>query len=58
MEMKTFHCMNPDENPVPFWMKTVAKKPQEKPEDLVQKFKQNPDAFFPPVIPPGKPKYR
>ncbi len=55
MEMKTYHCMNPKENPMPDWLKYPAKKSEEKHEDLVQQFKNNPDSFFPPIIPPSKP---
>ncbi|HEX2985664.1 MAG TPA: hypothetical protein VHO71_02500 [Caproiciproducens sp.] len=55
METKTYHCNNPDENPLPFWMRRQEKKPEEKPEDLVQQFKRNPDSFFPPIVAPAKP---
>ena len=54
MEIKTtvYHCMDPNENPIPYWMKYDAKgnkvevKPEE-PLDPVQQFKNNPDSFFP-----------
>jgi hypothetical protein len=44
--------MDPNENPIPYWMKYDAKgnkvevKPEE-PLDPVQQFKNNPDSFFP-----------
>jgi len=58
MEMKIYHCMNQEENPIPYWMRGTEKKKEEKTKDLVQQFKQNPDAFFPPIIPPAKPKLK
>ena len=50
METKIYHCMNPKENPLPFWMKPAQAQaqPQKEPElDLVEQFKKNPDSFFP-----------
>ena len=50
VEMKVYHCTNAEENPMPFWMQMNPKKQkiQEKKEmDIVEQFKQNPDAFFP-----------
>lgn len=47
METTTYHCMNPDENPFPYWIKWEEKKPEESQMDLVQQFKNNPEAFFP-----------
>lgn len=59
MEMRTYHCMNQEENPLPYWMTVGAKKKEEKePEDLVTQFKRNPNAFFPSPIPPGKPRHK
>lgn len=49
MNIKThiYHCMNPDENMPPYWMKRPEKSPEEKQANLVEEFKNNPDAFFP-----------
>lgn len=58
MEMKLHNCLKQEENPLPFWMRTEMKKKEEVPEDMVAKFKRNPDSFFPPAIPPGKPKHK
>lgn len=58
MDIKVYHCTNSEENPTPLWLKPGRPKAEMKPEDLVKKFKRNPDAFFPPVIPPAKPKHR
>lgn len=51
VEMKIYHCTNEEDNPMPVWMQM---KPQQetiveetKELDLVEQFKQNPDAFFP-----------
>ena len=50
METKIYHCMNPEENPLPFWMKPAQAQPQKEPElDLVEQFKKNPDSFFPDI---------
>lgn len=50
IEMKVYHCSNPEENPLPTWMK----KPEEKlvdyetyEQEQVRKFKESPDSFFP-----------
>ncbi len=51
MEMQTYHCQDPAENPVPAWLvrrKEAEPKPQE--SDPVARFKQDPDAFFPDFI--------
>lgn len=57
MEMKVYHCMDPEENPLPSWMRvprtSMGLGPQEtnrQAEDPVQQFKANPDAFFPEFI--------
>lgn len=55
MDMKTYHCMDPNENPFLHWGEH-QKESMEKQEDLVQKFKNNPDSFFLSMIPPTKPK--
>jgi hypothetical protein len=51
MDMKTYRCMNPDENPFLHWGEHRMKEPAEKEEDLVRKFKNDPDSFFQPMIP-------
>jgi hypothetical protein len=48
--------MDPDENPFSHWGEHRKKEPVEKQEDLVQKFKNNPDSFFQSMIPPIKPR--
>ncbi len=55
MDMKTYHCMNPDENPFLHWMDPHKTETVEKEPDLVQQFKNNPDSFFSSMIPPTKP---
>lgn len=49
MQIKTniYHCMNPEENPIPTWMGYRKKEEKKEPLDLVQQFKSNPDSFFP-----------
>lgn len=46
VKMNVYHCMNPKENPEPQWMRRPknAGDPQ---EDLVKRFKESPDSFFP-----------
>ena len=56
MEMKTYNCMNPDKLHIPNNMKARSEKTKEVQEDLVQKFKTNPNSFFPSMSPPAKPK--
>lgn len=53
METKTYQCSGPVEIHLPKWMQAQEKKPPVK-LDLVQQFKANPDAFFPPMIAPNK----
>ena len=54
--MKVYHCMNPEENPLPLWMRMpingqAAKEKEPEPIlDVVEQFKQNPDSFFPEFI--------
>lgn len=52
--MKTYNCKNPEENPMPRWMKYRGTAEAQKYEpaskekdDPVTLFKKNPDAFFP-----------
>ena len=42
--MKVYHCTNAEDNPMPVWMQM---KPHQQKMDIVEQFKQNPDAFFP-----------
>lgn len=56
MEMKVYNCMNPDKLHMPNNMKAKSVKLKEEKEDLVQKFKNDPNSFFPSIIPPAKPK--
>lgn len=53
MKMNTYNCVNPDE--VHMTESTKLKITPEKEEDLVQKFKDNPNSFFSSIIPPAKP---
>lgn len=51
--MKIYHCSNAEDNPIPAWMqmKPHHEKVKEKKQmDLVEQFKQNPDAFFPEFV--------
>lgn len=50
--------MDPDENPFLYWNEHQRKVPTKKQEDLVQRFKSNPDSFFPSIIPPIKPNLK
>ena len=43
VEMKVYHCTNAEDNPMPVWMQMKPKNEM----DIVEQFKQNPDAFFP-----------
>nr|WP_319488231.1 hypothetical protein [uncultured Caproiciproducens sp.] len=56
MEMKIYNCTNPDIIHLPNSRKSKKAKPVEVEEDPVQKFKNNPDSFFPSIIPPAKPR--
>lgn len=56
MEMNVHHCMNPEENPLPYWMQRAKHAPEKKEVDLVQQFKKNPDSFFPDFYRAKKPK--
>ena len=47
MDMKIYHCSNPDENPLPRWMTQATKDPEPLMIDPVEQFKKNPDSFFP-----------
>lgn len=54
MEMKVYHCTNPEENPLPAWLQDSPKKKPQKVMDFeemereqVRKFKECPDSFFP-----------
>jgi len=57
--MKIYHCMNPEENPIPFWMRQANSQDsrpnlQEEEPDLVEQFKRNPNAFFPQFMKIGR----
>jgi hypothetical protein len=58
VQMKVYHCNNPQENPLPAWMTGKAKEePQDDfsyQEEQVRKFKECPDAFFPEFCKHGK----
>lgn len=56
MEMNVHHCMDPEENPVPYWMKQSRSAPVKEELDLVQQFKNDPDSFFPDLTHAQKPK--
>ena len=48
--MKVYHCTNAEDNPMPVWMQMKPhqqKMPEKNEMDIVEQFKQNPDAFFP-----------
>lgn len=48
MEMKTYHCQDPADNPPPLWLRRQKPAPAPaEPMDPVAQFKQNPDSFFP-----------
>jgi hypothetical protein len=47
MEMKTYHCMDPKENPQPVWTHARRDAIKEQQEDAVARFKADPDSFFP-----------
>lgn len=62
MEMKVYHCADPEENPLPAWLLNSPKK--QKPETLdfeemererIRKFKESPDSFFPDFYGRSKP---
>lgn len=47
VEMKTYRCQDPEQNPPPPWLRRKG-EPKEAPAlDPVEQFKRNPDAFFP-----------
>ena len=49
VEMKVYHCTNAEDNPMPVWMQMKPhqqKMPEKNEMDIVEQFKQNPDAFF------------
>ena len=50
MEMKGYHCMNPEENPIPGWLKKKNPPQMPPPQNLVEQFKANPDSFFPEFV--------
>ena len=54
VKMNVYHCMNSKENPDPPWMRKPKMEgtPQ---DDLVKRFKEAPDSFFPSFSPPAKP---
>ncbi|WP_195891785.1 hypothetical protein [Anaeromassilibacillus senegalensis] len=55
VKMNIYHCMNPEENPNPQWMRRPKiAMPQQ--DDLVKQFKESPDSFFPSMIPPARPE--
>jgi len=53
MKMNSYNCVNPAE--IHMTDLTRLKSKPEEPEDLIKKFKHNPDSFFPSIIPPTKP---
>ena len=55
MEMKIYHCENPEENPVPVWMRSGKPAAPETEKSLVERFKENPDSFFPEFLKTGSP---
>lgn len=55
VKMNVYHCMNPEENPEPPWARK-AKAAEALQEDLVKRFKESPDSFFPSFYPPTKPE--
>lgn len=61
MEMKVYHCTNPEENPIPAWLRESPKKTEpaeidfeEIGKEQVRKFKECPDSFFPSFYGRGK----
>lgn len=55
VKMNVYHCMNPKENPEPSWMRK-PKAAGTLQDDLVKRFKESPDSFFPSFYPPTKPE--
>lgn len=49
MELRThiYDCKKLSQNQIPAWMRLQKEKKEEKEPDLVEQFKNNPDAFFP-----------
>lgn len=47
METKLYHCMDSNENPIPYWLHGKTEQEPKKELDLVEQFKKNPDSFFP-----------
>ena len=61
MEMKVYHCNNPEENPIPAWLRESPKKSEPAEMDFeeigkeqVRKFKECPESFFPPFYGRGR----
>ena len=50
MEMKVYHCTDPKENPVPGWLRGAAPAEPQQEKTLVERFKENPDSFFPEFV--------
>ena len=55
MEMNKYNCTNPNTIHISNEKEHKLEKPKVEKIDLVEKFKSDPDSFFPPVIPPAKP---
>lgn len=53
MEMKVYHCTDPKQNPVPGWLRGAAPAEPQKEKTLVERFKENPDSFFPEFVKQG-----
>ena len=53
MEMKVYHCTDPKENPVHGWLRGAAPAEPKQEKTLVERFKENPDSFFPEFVQQG-----
>lgn len=51
VQMHVYHCTNPEENPLPFWLtgknKTTNPSFGDMEAERVEQFKKCPDSFFP-----------
>ena len=45
--MKIYHCTDPKDNPVPYWLRQGKPLDPPKPADPVEQFKKDPSSFFP-----------
>lgn len=53
--MKVYHCGDPQENPVPGWLRSARPAEPQPEKSLLERFKENPDSFFPDFVRNGQP---